>query len=243
MYAFFGRIGSKRSLREIIIEYIPEHETYIEPFVGGGSVLFYKEKSKKEIINDKDKGLIDAYKYLKKASTNMNKYNFQYTLENITEFMKTHQQTIENKLLQKIYIYNTTFSSKGIGNAYKLMNGVKKINELGKYQERLKRVLVLNQDYKTIIKKYDSKGAFFYLDPPYENSEKLYTNDSIDYKELCNILKNLKGKFLLSINDSKYIRDIFNDFDMYKIKVSSGSNGNIGKKERKELLILNYELH
>ena len=64
-----GRIGGKSRLKKKIISMFPdnyENMIYAEPFVGGGSIFFYKNPSKKEIINDIDKNVIDVYKLFKK---------------------------------------------------------------------------------------------------------------------------------------------------------------------------------
>ena len=45
-------VGSKRQLAKYIVSMIPQHVCYVEPFVGGGSVLFEKNRSKVEVIND-----------------------------------------------------------------------------------------------------------------------------------------------------------------------------------------------
>ena len=99
--------------------------------------------------------------------------------------------------------------------------------------------------YQLTIKKlyYDSHNSFFFLDPPYENSDKLYYEDSIDYEEMSIMLSNIDGKFMLTINDSPRIRNIFNNFNIRKIQVPPGGSHTklkIGGKFRNELIITNY---
>lgn len=38
--------GGKFYARKLILEYIPPHSNYIEPFAGGGSIFFAKNKVK-----------------------------------------------------------------------------------------------------------------------------------------------------------------------------------------------------
>ena len=45
-------LGGKSLLADKIVDAIPKHETYIEPFFGAGHVFFKKPKSKFEVIND-----------------------------------------------------------------------------------------------------------------------------------------------------------------------------------------------
>ena len=86
-----------------------------------------------------------------------------------------------------------------------------------------------------------TQQKLFFIDPPYENtSENFYLeNNIIDYNDLFFLLQNIKGKFLLTLNDSLYIRKIFKNFIIKKITVKSFWQG---KKDRKELLIMNYYL-
>jgi len=70
---------------------------------------------------------------------------------------------------------------------YKESDPMNKIKNITKYKERLKNTIIFSQDYKTIIKKYDSADTLFYLDPPYENSKDLYKNSEMDYNEMAKI--------------------------------------------------------
>ena len=58
-----GRTGGKSRLKKKIRAMIPPHTTYIEPFVGGGSVFFSApaDPNRKEVINDKDKEVAQIY--------------------------------------------------------------------------------------------------------------------------------------------------------------------------------------
>ena len=59
------RMGGKSRLRKTILERIPEHTCYVEPFFGAGWVYFGKELSKVEVINDIDKELINMFRMIK----------------------------------------------------------------------------------------------------------------------------------------------------------------------------------
>ena len=60
-----NRMGGKSRLRKIIIDKIPDHICYVEPFFGAGWVYFGKEKSEVEIINDIDRELVNLFKMIK----------------------------------------------------------------------------------------------------------------------------------------------------------------------------------
>ena len=245
MKKIFCRIGSKTSISKKIIKLIPEHAIYIEPFVGSGAVYFKKKPSKKEILNDLDKELMNSYKFIKTATQEqVNKYKGITTLEKFNKIKNETGGDHGDKLARYIIKSCNTFGSTGYGKIYKLSDPFAKLKNLKKYQERLKNTSLLNKDYKFVIKKYDDKNVFFYLDPPYEGSVKfkLYKKSEFNYIELSNILKKIKGKFILSLNDSKNIRNLFESFNINTIITPKKPSSSIGRLARNELLIFNYSL-
>jgi DNA adenine methylase len=236
---FFCRIGTKRLLANTINKYIPIHNTYVEPFVGGGAILWSKQPSKKEVINDKDKSLIDDYKLLKSIKERtLPSRDILKSDESLNKFYNEASNTPMNKLTKAIVSRCNKFP-KGMP-LYLAGNPFNKLNKLDEYQERLKDVKIYNKSYEEIIKKYDSPTTFFYLDPPYEGSKGLYKDSIIDYYEMRKLLDNVKGKWLLSINDSSFIRKTFKGY--YYKKIKAPSTGMLGiLKPRTELLIMNYQ--
>lgn len=54
--------GGKQKLCTEIINRMPAHNLYCEPFVGGAAIFFGKQPAKVEVINDTNKELINFYK-------------------------------------------------------------------------------------------------------------------------------------------------------------------------------------
>jgi DNA adenine methylase len=113
---------------------------------------------------------------------------------------------------------------------------------LQKAHERLLNVQLECLPYQDILRKCDRAYTFFYLDPPYFNRPYYKFNfEEKDYVELAERLKNLKGKFLLSLNDAPEIRRIFAEFKIRNLELTYSSQRQAGKKYQ-ELLISNYSL-
>jgi len=246
----FGRIGGKTRLKKRLVEMFPkgyEDMTYVEPFVGGGSVFYYKNPSKKEVINDLNSYVIRMHRGLKKYDGDKISKDFNDAKDmsqeeyNKLRDMKPPQDPYKN-FIRELLLLKTGFFSKterqtyNAGNRYRLH-----INLDGKYTERLKDTTILNEDFKKVINKYDSPTTFFYLDPPYENSDKLYKDDVLPIEDVYNILKNIKGKFMLSYNNSKEAKKLFERFHIrylnttYSDPFRGGSNRKV-----KEMIITNY---
>ena len=57
--------GSKWTLAQQIINILPDHRIYIEPFLGSGAVFFNKTPSFTEILNDLDGDIFNMFKCLR----------------------------------------------------------------------------------------------------------------------------------------------------------------------------------
>jgi DNA adenine methylase len=108
---------------------------------------------------------------------------------------------------------------------------------------RMRRVTIENLDAVACITKYDRPHTFFYLDPPYYETAG-YADPFChgDYLRLRAALDQVKGKFMLSLNDHLQVREIFKGFKFQRVtlKYSIGKSAASREKERAEVLIQNY---
>lgn len=248
MTSIFCRIGKKHPIKDIVISKIPDNfDLYVEPFVGSGIIyLNMNLENKKSVINDLDKDLIEGHKAIKKGITlDENNFTFSSDAKVQEDYYKKKHTNHNNKFIAEIIRTCGTFSAKGKGIIYKPItksNFKNKIKNAKKQKEYYKNTQILSTDYKNIIKKFDNSKTFFYLDPPYEKSDTLYKDDVVDLEAMANLLKNIKGRFLLSINDSPNVRNIFKNFNVVMLNVRGigGEKRRIGGTIRSELLIKNY---
>ena len=240
--------GGKTRLKNRIIKYIPEHKTYVEPFVGGGSVFFKKPLAEKNAINDKDKDLINFYKKLRNTNCkNLGKCNLP---KNETQFKKA----IANKktsVCAYLGVNKRSYSCKGEkffivrgdcsgGSCEKSnLNNFKK--SCNKYQEKLRKTQITNEDYRKTFKKNDSKNTFTYMDPPYVDTYD-YGQEKVNPEDVCKLAKNAKGKVMISYNDNPRVRKACKGLKIRKVDTSytiqKSQTG--GDKKVQELLITNY---
>lgn len=108
--------------------------------------------------------------------------------------------------------------------------------------ERLRQVIIEKQDFAKLIARFDTPNTFFYLDPPYYTKEHLYDREDADaftkHEELAAILKNIKGKFLLSYNNDPYIRDLYKNLITEEVEAQYTVSGAF--QTEVELLIRNF---
>jgi len=120
------------------------------------------------------------------------------------------------------------------------------VERLYEIHERLKRVAILNTDFRKLLKLYgDREDTFFYLDPPYyginEYSIKFTKQDHIDLLEM---IKNMKAKWLLSNYPNKLYDENLKDFYRVEVVVSKHS-ANVKtnpKPKATEVLWANYDI-
>lgn len=113
-------------------------------------------------------------------------------------------------------------------------------------ETRMANVVVENQDFETLIRHYDRPHTFFYLDPPYLNTEDMYdvNFEWKDHVRLRDTLASIQGKFLLSYNDCMEIRDLYEGFHFFDYKRShSMAQRYDAGKEFPELLVANYDMY
>lgn len=58
--------GSKWRIAEWLVSHFPPHETYLEPFFGGGAAFFTKPPSNVELINDLDQNVVNLFEAIRK---------------------------------------------------------------------------------------------------------------------------------------------------------------------------------
>ena len=93
--------GSKWAIADWIIQYFPEHHTYLEPFFGSGAVLFRKNRSHIETINDLDGEVVNFFNQVKDNLENLSK-EIYFTPYARDEFERAYRENPEDKLRRAV---------------------------------------------------------------------------------------------------------------------------------------------
>tara|TARA_R110000822_G_scaffold110099_2_gene240112 strand:- start:484 stop:1209 length:726 start_codon:yes stop_codon:yes gene_type:complete len=239
-----GRVGGKSKIKNVIIDKMPEHQIYVEPFIGGGSVFFSKEPVKVNIINDLDTDIYNIYKDMKDIGDKMINKDFTPTRDKFNKLknQKKFKNNID-RLYRNLYLSLNSYASsrKGyIGEQREIFNELGKKYKTTKWKDFLNEnnVKIYNKDFCYLINKYDSNNTLFYLDPPYSKSTKDYDVSGIEPQKIFECLENIKGKFILSYDKSKDIKNIFKKYKFTTIKTIYGVSGRPQGIE--EYLITNF---
>ena len=247
----FCRQGNKFPMRSEIISLIPPHKCYVEPFLGSGAIFYNKplDISQENVLNDLDKHTYNQHRLLLNAPTDPAKYPVSLnTIPKIKRFYRKTPRTVSQNLIHAKIEACNGFSGSPVRlsyGIYRKADPTKILKNLSFYQSRLKHnTTLLNQDYAVVVNTYDSPTTFFFFDPPYEKTRAIYgygEHKDFDFNKLLEVLRGIRGKFLMTINDSPNMRNIFKEFKIKTTRVYARWSRKTKKAtDRKELLITNY---
>jgi DNA adenine methylase len=244
-------IGGKNRLAKQIIERFPEHTTYVEAFAGGAQVFFHKERSKVEVLNDLDGEIVNFYRVCQWHHDELIRH-FKFSLVSRRQFdlfkiTKPATLTDVQRAARFLYLQKTCYGGlvrhKNFGGNVIQPPGLNldRLPEIiEKTHDRLARVQIDSLPYEQILEHYDRATTLFYLDPPYYGIKLYnYNFEPEDFKTLAERLKNLRGKFVLSLNDVPKVRAIFKDFSIRGIELTYSAQKFAGRRF-KEVLITNF---
>jgi len=245
-------IGGKKNLAKRLVPMIEaiDHTTYVDVFGGMGGVFLRRTQAPKaEVFNDKSADVATFFRVLQRHYVPfMDMMRFQLTTRHEFErLQRTDASTLTDleRAARFLYLQSTAFGGKVEGRNFGVSPGRPArfdITKLGETLEdlhmRLASVTIECLDYQDLIPRYDRQDTLFYLDPPYYGSEDDYGRwlfGRVDYERLALLLRNLKGRFILSLNDVQPVREIFDGFQIeavettYTISKEKEGRGKVGE--------------
>lgn len=220
----FGYPGGKSRSVAWITPLIPKRKVFVDVFGGSGIVLLNNQQSDIEVFNDINSGIVAAYRCCRDEALFSRLMEWlDCTVHSREEFIfcRDNWQNASDPVERAgrwLYMNQYSFGRMGRNYGYAKTNGalsgqlVNKIPTWGIVRGRFKSVNVENMDWRNLIKKYDSKDAVFYLDPPYFDTDTraCYGNGFTrhDHDDLLEAIQSLKGCAVLSgyantLNDSQ----------------------------------------
>ena len=247
----FGSSGGKFHLAKKISSMMPEHTTYVEPYAGGAAVYFYKEPAEKEVLNDMDKEIAFAYRFIRDMTPqeyeDLKRKNWVISREQFDKVKNMKPQSDLDRFYKFYYTKKGSFRY-GLGSVSpsKLGKSIS-VDRLPKVQNRLRGVAINSSDAMKMIDKYDSKNTLFYLDPPYPEMARIGGNapefSKEDLARLVERLKHIRGKFILSMDTANAkILPKWLSVKKVKTKQSNISEGGFLPEQRIEVLATNFKI-
>jgi DNA adenine methylase len=207
----FKWVGGKGNLVDKIIPKILEthKKTYLEPFLGGGSVMLklLEVFDGHIFVNDLNTDLIEAWLAIKN------------NVEALIQDLMQYDTITEEKYVPLRTEFNATPSSIHKSSLFIILNhssygGLYRVNRKGQFNvpygnywfnikefldkfdlralsQKIQNVTFEHMDYKSFITKHLNADTVIYMDPPYFQTFQKYTNQPFDYNAFNDYLNEL----------------------------------------------------
>lgn len=247
--------GGKAYLARRIIEFFPDHETYVEPFAGGLNVLLNKRPSAVEVAGDLNVGLMNFYRVLTGGTDRLRRllemlpYS-QGTFDAATELMADPTPL---KWATGFLVRNR-MSRGGMGKTFawsdRLRGGLPGdlnawhtiLDELPALAERLAKVYFVEGDYSVVLGSFDSPKSLFYCDPPYlhetRTAKAVYDHEmhADRHSELLERLDRLEGHVVLSGYPSRLYDERLKHWGRFQFDMPNHAGQGRQKQRRTEVI-------
>lgn len=207
--------GSKWSMADWMISHMPPHITYVEPFFGSGAVLFSKERSQLETVNDIDGEIVNLFRLIRERPEEL-AHAIRWTPHARQEYYESYAPEVD-ELERARRLVVRLWQGRGGKTAHRTgwrsmieRNGPlpgkewlafpEKIHAVA---ERLQGVQIECQPALTLLERYRRPGVLIYADPPYIQSTRTTTSyryemTDTEHVELLEALDCHPGPVLLS---------------------------------------------
>jgi DNA adenine methylase len=219
----------------------------VEPFAGGLAVLLAKEPSKVEVLNDLNGDLVTFYRCVRFHAEPL-VTELEWVLNSRQEFEDARHQpglTDIQRSARWFFRNRTCFGgadmrSFGISAVSAPQSRAGWLELIRELSVRLDRTIIENLEWEACVRRYDRSETFFFLDPPYtECSDTAYAAwTNADVLKLREVLRTLKGSWLVTLNDAPAIRQIFHDCSEESVDRPRGINNRSGASARYRELII-----
>lgn len=241
---------------------------YVEPFFGGGAVLFEQDpEGISEVVNDKNGGLTNFWRCLKSdaeferfvrlvETTPLSAVEFDAasfridrgdttSVHDAVDFFIRYRQSRQG--LGKDFATMTRNRCRR-GMNEQVSAWLSAVEGLPEAHARLKRVVIFNDDACKIIKQQDGPRTLFYCDPPYLHETRVTTSDyecemtPEQHEELLKTLASVEGRFILSGYPSKLYEAYEHDYRWRRVdtEIDNKASSKATKETKTECLWMNY---
>ncbi len=249
--------GGKKYLATRIIARIARipHRCYAEPFVGMGGVFLRKPRARAEVVGDRSGAIVNLFRMVREHPGELGR-QFDAAIASRADFRRLvvaspDSLTEIQRAARFAFLQALAFGGKlataagdfgGSSHGRRARFSAPRMQRLIRAaHRRLDGVAIECLDWADFLKRYDRPATLFYLDPPYWGHEADYGKglfSRADFGRLKEHLKSLRGRFLMSLNDTPEMRRLFGGFDLEAIETRYSANAR-ATRQVVELLIGN----
>lgn len=246
-------MGGKRRLADRIFPLFPQHSCYVEPFAGGAALFFLRQvPAEVEVLNDVNGDLVNLYRVVQHHLEEfVRQFKWALSSRQVFKWLQlTDPQTLTDiqRAARFYYLQQSAFGAKVEGQTYGTatttppgLNLLRIEENLSAAHLRLSQTYIEHLSWQDCIKKYDREHTFFYMDPPYWETEGYGVPFGFEqFEEMARVLGQLKGKAIISLNDHPAIREVFSAFHIEKTDLKYTVGGGGKSPAASEVLIFSW---
>jgi len=235
------------------------HQEYREPFAGGATVFFNKEKCSINWLNDIDQELITTYQIISDPHNRKKLINLVSNeiaaAERWKEIFNFQPKNDIETAFKYFYLNRTSFSGKLVSASWgyrpkRSLPPERWVERIIPCGEKLKNVQLTSYDFEDVIKKKSKCKVLLYVDPPYylppKNKHYRHGLEKHDHERLCKLLKQTKHNFFLTYDDSEEIKSMYRWANIYPVdfyyRVDNSAIQNGSRRKGFELVITNFKM-
>ncbi|MFH0702294.1 MAG: DNA adenine methylase [bacterium] len=258
--------GKSRAVKFLTNFIPPKFNEFREPFFGGGSLSFYYVQNNPDLkyyASDINYELYCFWQELKNNPEKIieeilkikNEYTDGKTLFNdlilkANNNLPNFERAVRFFILNRITFSGVVDSGGYSEGAYRNRFTLSSIDRLKQAYEVIEKIHFSSNDYTELLFK-PGKDVFLFLDPPYYSATKsrLYGKNgklhiNFNHEEFLENLKKCEHKWLVTYDNSEFIKELFKDFYIFEWELQYGMNNY--KKDKaeigRELLVANYDI-
>lgn len=248
--------GAKWRIADWIINAMPEHKSYVEPFFGSGAVFFRKSASRIETINDLDDDVVNLFRCIRDRADELcravtltpfgrTEYDASFApaeepIERARLFLVRHWQAHGSRTC-----YRCGWKNDVVGReyAYAAQYWQRLPSWISDVVSRLKMAQIEHAPAVELIRRCNAPEVLIYADPPYllatRKGKKQYAHEmtEADHIELLEVLKEHRGAVMLSGYDNELYNGLLGSWN--KLQIHTRATGNA---LRMETLWTNYDV-
>lgn len=247
-------IGGKRRLADRIFPLFPRHSCYVEPFAGGAALYFlWPVPAEVEVLNDVNGDLVNLYRVVQHHLEEFVR-QFKWALSSRQVFkwlQETRPETLTDiqRAARFYYLQQSAFGGRVDGQSYGTattqppgLNLLRIEESLSAAHLRLSNTYIEHLTWQDCFRRYDRPHTLFYCDPPYWQTEGYGVPFGFEqYEQMAEVLGQIKGKAIVSLNDHPDIRRVFGRYHIESTDITYTVGGGKGSEAR-EVLIFSWDI-
>ncbi len=242
----FNQWGGSSKYAGRLVEKLPEHKRYVEPFCGSAAVFFAKEAVEHEVLADADTEVVFALKYIQGLTPQgmeaLKKFPWTVSRSGFERARNCKPGSDAERFWKMVFTRACAWGGKPNATGYSTISEGKTydLESLWRFKERLGKARIKVQDWKKTLRENDGADTLFFVDPPYV--EEWGGGEGVPPEEIAEEVSALKGLYIVAYTDSARARRALGKAGkLFKMRFLEARHGGLWAK-RNRLFVASFDM-